>query len=378
MSRRDDNNIEGATSEEAKEYQAMKNRLFLFQLILNFLFLTGMIASGVSQGLRLGLENLQNNFFILNALYLVCFGAIASCLFFPLDFYEGFILEHRYGLSRQKFAGWFKDVLKKGVIVSIVSLVLVEAVYFFLSQFLRFWWLWACGFWFVVSVVLTKITPKIILPLFFKSSALPEGILRERISKLLSAHGVRLANIFILDFSKKTVKANAMVAGLGRTKQIYLSDTLVNEFREDEIEVVLAHELGHYLHRDTFKLVVAGLISSFLSFLCADKVLDWLIPVLGFRGLNDVAGLPLLLLVFSGLGLVLLPLQNGFSRLLETRADLFALEATKNQEAFISLMTRLGKKNFSDFAPSKVVEIFLYDHPSLSKRIRLAQKYQES
>lgn len=220
-----------------------------------------------------------------------------------------------------------------------------------------------------------KDNAEVILPLFYKYKPLEQGILRQRIFSLLERYKVRLKDIYVLDFSKKTVKANAFVAGLGRTKQIFLSDTLVNEFSPQEIEVVLAHEMGHYLNRDMLKLVLSSLCSSLLSFFIAAVVLEKLIVQAGFKGISDIAGLPLLLMVLLSIGLILLPLQNGYSRILERKADHFSLKATGMPQAFISMMKRLGNKNFSDFSPSRVIEIFLYDHPPISKRIRMAEGY---
>ena len=361
-------------SAQAKEYQAIKNRLFLFNLILDFCFLILLIITGASRCLKAGLLNIRDDFFSINALYFACFSVFGLMVSFPLDFYEGFVLEHRFGLSRQNFIPWLTDHLKKAVIIFIVSLILVEAVYFFLSQFSESWWLWAAGFWFFISVVLARIYPRVILPIFFHPKALEAGELRDRIFSLLERYKIRLKEVYVLDFSKKTVKANAMVTGLGATKQIFLSDTLVNEFPADQIEAVLAHEIGHYLRRDTLKLTVAGLCSSLVSFFAARIVLDWFIFSWGLNAASDIAGLPLLLMILMGTGLILLPLQNGYSRLLETRADDFALKALSNPGSFIAMITRLGEKNFAEFSPSKLVEIFLYDHPPISQRIEHARR----
>ncbi|MFH0876989.1 MAG: M48 family metallopeptidase [Candidatus Omnitrophota bacterium] len=362
------------TPQQAKQYQAIKNRLFLFGLLLNCAFLLALVVTGWSRQIKIFLLNMRDDFLSINALYFCVFSALAFALSLPLSFYEGYILEHRYNLSCQSKKAWFADVLKHAAIALVVSLILVEGVYFFLSEFSSTWWLWAAGLWFFVSVVLARIFPKLILPLFFKPKPLEDGALRQRITALLDRYAIKLKDVYVLDFSKKTVKANAMVAGLGRTKQIYLSDTLIAEFPPEEIEIVLAHEVGHYVARDTFKLVAAGLVSALVSFFAAKLILEQSIAFFGFRAVSDIASLPLFLLVLMLIGLILLPLQNGFSRFLERRADLFALKATRAPEVFIAMMERLGKKNFSDFSPSRLVEIFLYDHPPIAKRIQLARE----
>jgi STE24 endopeptidase len=366
---------EPQTTPQAKEYQAMKNRLFLFNLTFQFFFLIIFTATGWSHGLKCWLIQTRDDFFSLNALYFSFFSFIVFVISFPMDFYEGYVLEHRYQLSRQSLFAWLKDAAKKSVIGFAVSLIVVEAVYFFLSEFPENWWLWAAFFWFFVSVVLARVFPKLILPLFFRSQPLPAGVLKEKLTALLIPYKMRLKEILVLDFSKKTVKANAMVAGLGASKQIFLSDTLVNEFTPEEIESVLAHEVGHYVNHDTLKMVLVGLLAALASFFAVGLIFGKLIDVFGFSAVSDIAGLPLLLALLMITGLLLLPAQNGYARSLERQADLFALKATQNPGAFISMMRRLAEKNFSDISPSRIIEIFLYDHPPISRRIREAEAF---
>lgn len=362
------------SSRDAKKYQAVKNRLFLFSLALQFLFLFALAATGLSVQLKERLFSLAPGFFVLNALYFSAFCIAAFCFSLPLDYYEGFVLEHRFGLSRMSVRAWFKDLLKKSLVFFVVSFVLIEGLYFFLLRFPETWWIWAALLWFFLSVVLSRIFPKVILPLFFKSTPLPAGALRDRIFSLLKRFHVGLKEVYVLDFSKKTVKANAMVAGLGSSKQIYLSDTLAQDFPAEEIEAVLAHELGHYVHKDTFKLVAVSLLLGLVSFYAAHRALAVLLPFFGFDAPSDIAGLPLLLLVLLGAGLILMPASSAFSRFLERGADRFALLATRDADSFISMMNRLGQRNLADFEPSKITEIFLYDHPPIQKRIRMAQE----
>lgn len=362
------------TSQKARDYQAIKNRLFLFHLVLSLAFLAAWMVTGASRALKVGLLHFREDFFGLNAAYFFCFSVIALLFFFPLDFFEGFVLERRFGLSRQGLVSYLKDAAKKSIVSFIVGLILVEGVYFFLSSRPYDWWFWAACLWFLVSVGLARLFPQFILPLFFRSQPLAAGSLRERIFSLLARHKVPLKEVFVLDFSKKTVKANAMVAGLGRTKRIYLSDTLVNGFPENEVFCVLAHEVGHYLRRDTFKATLFGLGTALLSFYAAAVLMQKLLPRFNLAVLSDIAGLPLLALILLAAGLFLLPLQNGFSRFLERKADLFALEETHDSPAFISMMKRLGERNFAQFSPSKFIEVFLYDHPPIAQRIRMAQE----
>lgn len=363
------------TSEKARQYQSARRKLFLARLVLTMVFLLAWLLTGASQALKIRLLSVQDNFFGLIALYFSCFAVIGFIFSLPLDIYEEFFLERRFGLSHQGVKAWLSDLLKSGVIGLVVSLVSLEAVYYFLFRFAQTWWLWAAFFWFFLSIVMARIFPKLILPLFFKVRPLDEGPLRQKLFSLFGRYHVRLRQIMVLDFSKKTVKANAMVSGLGASKQIFLADTLLEHFTPDEIASVLGHELGHYLRHDTLKLVFSSLIAALFSFGLAHLALNALLPIFGFSSLSDVAGLPLLLLILFAAGLLLMPLQNGFSRRLERQADLFALESAGGPEAFISMMTKLGERNLSDFQPPFWMEFFFYDHPSLSKRIAMARRF---
>jgi STE24 endopeptidase len=358
----------------AKQYQAIKYRLFFVRLVATVVFLLIFLATGWSRSLKVWLLTFREDFFSVVALYVSCFSLLASVLSLPLDAWEGFFLEHRFGLSRQSFPAWFKDFLKKSTISFVVTLVFLEGAYFFLSEFPRSWWLGAVGLWFFLSIVLARIFPQVILPLFFRVRPLEEGEVRQRLLGLFARFQIKLNDIFVLDFSKKTVKANAMVSGLGRTKRIFLTDTLLAAFSPEEIEVVMAHEVGHYLKHDTARMVAAGLVSGLVTFGLAFLCFDRLLSFFGFTAPGDVAALPLLLLILFAAGLLLLPLQNGFSRVLERRADGFALETTRANKAFISMMKKLAEKNLSDMQPPRWAEVMFYDHPPISRRIEMASR----
>lgn len=361
---------------KARHYQAKKLKMFFIQLFFQAILLFALVASGASLFIKNQIYNYTQNSFFVVALYITLFNFIFIFFGLPFDFYEGFILERQFGLSRQSFRSWLKENLKKSFITFLVSLAAIEAIYYFLARFQSTWWFWAALFWFLLSVVMAKITPQVIIPLFYKYKALGEGELRVKIFELFEKYGIELKEVFVLDFSRKTVKANAMVAGLGSTKRIFLSDTLVSDFSTGEILAVLAHEAGHFVRRDTMKLVFVSFFSALLSFFFASFVLESLFFVFGFSSVDDIAGLPLFLIVMMAAGLFLLPMQNGFSRFLESGADRFAIKATRDRESFIAMMAKLGRKNFADFSPNTAVELFFYSHPPISKRIRMARIIQ--
>jgi STE24 endopeptidase len=175
--------------------------------------------------------------------------------------------------------------------------------------------------------------------------------------------------------SRRTKAANAAIAGLGNTRRIILGDTLINEFTSDEIETVLAHELGHQVHRDIPIGILVDSVITLGGLYLASLVLEWGVVVFGFESISDVAAMPLLALVVGVYGLVTMPLENAYSRQRERRADEYALKLTGKGTAYASALTRLANQNLADADPEAWVEILLYSHPALNKRIAMAEDY---
>lgn len=368
-----DNQFQG--SSQAKEYHKIKNFLLVINLLISLIILLILIILGLSIFLRAYLRMFFENRILLNAIFFLIFYLLISFLGFPLDFYEGFILEHKFKLSKQKFLSWLKDYFKKFFIALIIALIIVECVYLFIGIFYNTWWVSAALLWLLITVIFTKIFPLVILPLFFKSHPLRDDNLGERLNKLAQKFNFRLSDILILELSNKTVKANAMVTGIGKTKRIYLSDTLLTDFSNEEIEVIVAHELTHNKNKDISKHILVSFILSFFSFYICNLILNRALSYFGYISKDDIANLPLLSLLILIFGFFVLPFQSGFSRYLEKNADIGSIKTTNNPNSFISMISKLGQKNLADFSPSKIVELFLYDHPPISKRINLAKQF---
>jgi STE24 endopeptidase len=234
------------------------------------------------------------------------------------------------------------------------------------------------------TIILSNLAPVLILPLFNKFEPIKDRALAERIKALAAAQGVTIADVLQMDMSKQTRKANAFFTGIGNTKRIVLGDTLLAEFTPDEIEVVLAHELGHQVHRDLWKLIGLGAATTALTAWAVDRLGPPLIERYGrrfgldpARGVGDVAALPLLSLLLNALSLLLLPIQNGISRnLIERPADRYALELTGKREAFVGAMEKLGRMNLADPQPPALVKYFLHSHPTLQERIAFGRDWQ--
>ncbi|MCJ7515078.1 MAG: M48 family metalloprotease, partial [Dehalococcoidia bacterium] len=254
-------------------------------------------------------------------------------------------------------------------------LAVVILVYWLLQNFPDTWWLWTAIFLFLLSLLLTRLTPTLLLPIFFKLEPLGDVKLKKRLMNLAKRARAEISRVLTMNVSSKGTTANAMLAGLGRTRSIILTDTLLEKYSPDEIEVILAHELGHQLHKDIPKLIALQAAVILLGLYLSNLTLKASLIPLGFQAAADVAALPLLLLSLAVLTMIVTPFINAFSRHVEASADEAALELTANPQAFISAMTRLTNQNLSVADPSRWEELLFYDHPPYTKRVSLAQNY---
>lgn len=359
---------------KAREYARITRRLFFIDLALGAIFLLVLLFSGLSSGLRNFLELPQSArvalyFFIV----VVSYGIISV----PLNFYQGFILPHRYGLSHQSLKSWLADEAKGGILALTLGAALVMVIYLFLETFPQTWWLLAFAFMVLVTVVLTNLAPVLILPLFFKTEPLADQELRKRLLSLAERSHIKIRNVLQIRLSSKTTAGNAMLMGWGNTRRIVIGDTMLQRYSPEEIEVVMAHELGHHRHGDIVRLMVAQSALMLLGFYLMNLLLNWAVPRLDMSGISDVAALPLLALVGAAFALVLMPLSNAYSRHLEESADRYSLAATENPEAFAAMLTKLTDQNLSESEPSRWSELLFYDHPPYSKRLELANRYRK-
>ncbi|MEK7847648.1 MAG: M48 family metalloprotease, partial [Chloroflexota bacterium] len=246
-------------------------------------------------------------------------------------------------------------------------------LYWLLNRYPETWWLWASGLVFLFSALLANLAPVLILPLFFKAKPLEDAELAHRLARLAERAGARVRGVFTLDFSRRGTTANAALAGLGNTRRILLSDTLISHYTPEEVEVIMAHELGHHQHRDILKLLAAQGATVLVAFYLASLVHPWVASQGGYNGAGDVAAFPGLLLLLLAFGLALRPLSNAYSRHLERDADRYALRLTGNPRAFIQTMAN----PVSQYGASPWVEAFFWDHPPYAKRVAPALRLLE-
>jgi STE24 endopeptidase len=300
---------------------------------------------------------------------------ILQVIEFPFAWYQGFALEHRYGLSTQKGAHWLADHVKASAVGMVLAVAAASVVFTTLRRWPESWWLIAAAIFVVAMVGLARLAPVLLLPLFYRFRPLDRPQLAERLTTLATRARTDVVGVFEWVLSSHTRKANAALAGLGRTRRILLSDTLLADYSDDEIEVVLAHELAHHVHRDLWRGIALQVVVVIGGFYFADAVLRAAGEWLGFRGLADPAALPLLMLSGGAWSFVMLPLANALSRAQERAADRYALETTGNPEAFVSAMKRLSQQNMAEDRPSRLVRLLFYSHPPIRERIEAARAF---
>ncbi len=335
------------------------------------------LLTGISARLAQWTQSVSGNPWVHVALYGAVVVVATKLLFLPLNYLAGFRLEHRFELSNETFGGWAFDELKSLALSLLLGVAVLDVLYFVLRRAGDWWWLGAGAFFLLFGVVLSTIFPVVILPLFYKLQPLDNESLKQKLTVLAQRVGAKVLGVYRMDMSEKTKKANAAFAGFGRTKRIILGDTLLAGFAEDEIEVVLAHEMAHYKHGDMTKLLAWSAITTLAGLWIADRGLRILLPEFGVASVADIAAFPLLAMILFVFGLVVMPVNNAFSRWCERRADRTALELTGNRDGFIRAMRRLAEQNLADLSPHPVIEFLLHDHPSLARRIAWAEQWQK-
>lgn len=367
---------------EARRYARLRQRLSLAELSITAVLIVIFLATNLNFWLRdalafvpgwspaWGWQPLRV------AAYALALLLAALVLGLPLDFYSGYILPRRYGLSTQSPVGWALDTLKGAALSLVFEVAAVVVIYALLAASPTFWWLWAGLVMLVFTVLLATLAPVLLMPIFYKFIPLEDGDVRRRALALAEKARTKVRGIYTIKMSEKTTAANAFVAGLGSTRRVVIADTLLNHYTPDEIEVVVAHELGHQVHRDIPKLIAMQVVVTLGGLYVASVALAAVLrAVPAYHGLSDPATLPLLAVALGLFALVTTPLVNGLSRHVESQADVYALETTGMADAFISAMTRLANQNLAELDPAPWVEFLLYNHPSVGRRLAMGRAW---
>lgn len=365
---------------ESKEYGRRELQCTLIDMAVDIVYLgfVAFFAAIIIDRWLLTFPLLQDRWIRLTTLYLLTMAAHYA-ISFPLSFYSGFLLEHRYQLSRQSFGRWLWRYLLQNLLVLLLGLAMTLGLFAIIWWTGPYWWLLAALATFVVTVLLGQFLPVLILPLFYEIERLDDQQLKERLNRLVEGTSLNLEGVFRMKLSSETVKANAVLTGLGHTRRVILGDTLLDRFTPEEIEVVFAHEVGHHVFHHVPKIVLLGLLYSTVGFYFCDWMLvSWVQAHAGTfdYGHVPVYALPMILFVITLLSLILSPLRNALGRRFETTCDRYALQRTGNPRAYRSAFGKLARLNKADPDPHPLEVIFMHDHPSISDRLALAAEHE--
>lgn len=292
---------------------------------------------------------------------------------FSLSFYSGYVVEHQFGLSNQSLRRWFRNWALSNTLTILLGAALNVGLFWIIWHTGTYWWLIAAAAFFVVSIVLGQLAPVLIVPLFYKVEPLDNADLVTRMKNLAEGTGLTIEGVYRLGLSADTVKANAMLAGLGSTRRVLMGDTLLEKFTPDEIDVIFAHELGHHVHRHIPKMIATGVAISLLSFWVLDRVLVWWADIPNASA-APTSSLPLVMFTLTVFMLVLSPLQNAISRHYERQCDAYALKRTRNPAAYRSAFLKLARLNKADMEPNPIEVFLLHSHPPIAERLAIAQQ----
>jgi STE24 endopeptidase len=363
-----------APSAQAKQYSRVKLTLSIIGTVLSFAVTLVIVSSGLSLRADIFVHSTTPSPYLALLLFAALLGVVNGIFSFPLSFYSTYVLEHRYKLSNQNFFQWLWERVKAFLVSIPIAVPLALLFYFFLREYQTLWWLPVATSMFIVSILLSKIAPIFIMPLFYRFTPLENEGLKERILAMCRNTRMNVTGIFTFNLSKTTKKANAGFTGIGTSKRIILGDTLMQHFSDDEIETVFAHELGHYVHGHIWKNIGVGTLSIYVGLFITSKLYYVSLGWFGFSTVDQLAALPLLVLWLGVYSVVTSPLSNVLSRKYEFEADRYALMKTGNVSAFVSTMRKLAALNLADSAPHPIVEFLFYSHPSIERRIHAAEK----
>ncbi len=358
--------------EDATKYEIHKLVTSLAGFAVDFVFLIYLVVSGWTFRIRDFAQNASASSWTSILIYIAVFGVLAKIIQLPFTLYGGYFLEHHFGLSRQSFGSWVGDQLKGLAIGVPLGVVGVELAYFFFRYSPELWWLYAGSIFVLFFVLLVRLAPVLLLPLFYKFNRIESGEMQRVVDRLARKTQTSICGVFEWSLGEKTRKANAAVVGWGKTRRIIVSDTLLNNFSAEEIEVIMAHELCHHVKNHIWLQVALQAALTYVGFLLTQTFLGYFSSGHGFAGIADIANLPILILISMTLSMLVLPAVNFFSRNLETDADAYALDVTGDSLAFVSGMEKLARLNLANPSPHRIVEFMFYSHPSIEKRIRLA------
>jgi STE24 endopeptidase len=368
--------VQSVDSADSRRYNRIKRWMSLADTGIGFALLVVLLATGWTGTLRdWAYHGAGQNYTFAVFLYVLMLTLITKVIGLPLEYYS-FRLEHRFHLSNQGLGSWLWDETKGMLIGLVLGTIVVELIYLLLRQSPQYWWLIAWAVFMGLFVLFAQLAPVILFPIFYKFEPLENEELKRRLIVLSERAGTRVRGVYKWNLSEKSKKANAALTGLGATRRIILADTLLDQYSDDEIEAVLAHELGHHVHRHILKSIFVQAGVTLLGFWLANGVLHYAVERRDmFESLSDFANLPLLILVSTVLSLLLMPALNAYSRFNERQADRYCFESVASVGPFISSMNKLAEQNLAEKTPARWVEWLFHSHPAITKRVAAAEAW---
>lgn len=350
---------------QSKAYQRTKLVLGLVSMAAGWAYLLVLVLTHLAASL-VSATQIVTNAYLHFLLFSLAAGLIAQVYALPLAFLGGYVVEHRYQLSNQTVVAWAREQLKGTLVAAVIGVPLALIFYACLRIFGSGWWLPVGGVMIVFSLVIARLAPTLIFPLFYRFDPLPANHpVRWRIEELCRSVGLGIEGVFRFNLSKTTKKANAAFTGLGASKRVLLADTLLDNFSDHEILAVTAHELGHFKLNHLWKGMALGVVITFVGLYIVAKVHT------GFTSgeVASLATLPWLALLLGLYSFTTTPVSNAYSRRSEFAADKYSEELLGNGRDLASGLERLAELNLADRDPHPVVEFLFHSHPSIKKRV---------
>ena len=363
--------------DKAARYHRLRRRATLLDTAVVALLLLLLLVTGASAALRDWASVATGRSPSLTVtIYLVLIALLIEAVRLPVAFYRGVVLERRYELSTEVPGRWWWD-RAKALVVGLPLAVLVGLVVWSLVWWTpAYWWLVAGLCFALMLVLVAHAAPVLFMPLFDRCEPVQRSELARRLVALAERVGARVLGVFEWRVSGRTRTANAVLVGLGRTRRILLSDTLLAGHSDDEIEVILAHELAHHVHHDIWTAMALESSLVLVGFFLAHHALGAVVGQFGVEATSDVAGLPVVLLASGAVTVGFLPVAHALSRAHERRADRYALDITGHAEAFTSAMKRLAAQNLAEERPSRLVELLFLSHPPVASRLDAVRTWE--
>jgi STE24 endopeptidase len=351
-------------------YQKDNKVLSFWSATFNIVILVGMIVAGGFAILDNAVRSLTSHMILISLIFFGTIGLVSDLINIPFSWYDSFVIEKKFGFNTMTVRTFITDHIKGWFIALMVGVPVLGLITWFYYKTGHVFWIYAWILITLFSAFMNLFYSELIVPLFNKQTPLEEGTLRDMIEEFATKTGFKLRNIYVIDGSKRSTKANAYFSGFGPKKRIVLFDTLLKEFTDEEIVAVLAHEIGHYRKKHVLKNLISSVLLTGLMLFLFSLVVNnpMLSSAMGAKSTSFHMGLIVFGILYSPLSLVIGLVSNYFSRKNEFQADNYAKEHYK-AEALASALKKLSVKNLSNMLPHRVYVFFHYSHPPLLQRL---------